>query len=152
MEGGVRVPTANVLGLVLKNNHILLEKFNGAHSLGEGVYYRPIGGKIEHGESSQATLIREFKEEVDIEIIIDTYISCVENIFNIGNEIGHEITQVYVVKFKDENLYDKPWFEVIEGERVSIAEWIPLKELEKVYMYPIKLKEIIFHNPFLAEG
>lgn len=60
----------NVLGLIQRDDQLLLEEKFGNHSKGEGVYYRPIGGTIEFGENSSETLVREFFEELAIEIDI----------------------------------------------------------------------------------
>lgn len=49
-------PRANTLGLILKDQFILLEEQEGKHSKGSGYYYRPIGGMIEFGEKSAETL------------------------------------------------------------------------------------------------
>lgn len=53
-------PRANVLGLIQRDNQVLLEEKYGRHSKGEGVYYRPIGETIEFGENSSEALKREF--------------------------------------------------------------------------------------------
>ncbi|GAQ19031.1 DNA mismatch repair protein MutT [Oceanobacillus picturae] len=68
-------PRANTLGIIIKDNCILLEEKEGTHSKGEGYYYRPIGGTIELGEKSEETLVREFYEELGLEIAITRYIS-----------------------------------------------------------------------------
>jgi 8-oxo-dGTP pyrophosphatase MutT (NUDIX family) len=86
-------PRANSLGLIIKDNNILLEEQEGKHSKGIGYYYRPIGGTIELGERSNETLIREIHEELGVEVVIRRYITCLENIFRVDESIGHEITQ-----------------------------------------------------------
>jgi hypothetical protein len=43
-------PRANTLGIIVKDNYLLLEELKGKHSKGIGFYYRPIGGTIELGE------------------------------------------------------------------------------------------------------
>lgn len=138
-------PTVNTLGLVFNNGHILLERFNGAHVYGTGIYYRPIGGKIEYGETSQIALTREFHEELNADVIVERYLKCIENIFRIGTEISHEVTQVYIVRFHDKSLYINYTLEVVEGVKKSTTEWVPLSDLlsGKDFLYPDELKEII---------
>lgn len=99
-------PRSNVLGIVTQNKQILVEEQSGKHSKGSGFYYRPIGGTIEWGEHSQEALIREFHEELGVEIIINHHVKCIENIFKIDENIGHEITQIYLVEFSDPKLYE----------------------------------------------
>ncbi|MGE8206774.1 NUDIX hydrolase [Heyndrickxia sp. NPDC080065] len=133
------------MGLIFKDKFILLEEQEGKHSKGIGYYYRPIGGTIEFGEKSDETLAREFKEELGVEIVINRYISCLENIFKIDENVGHEITQIYAVNFKNENLYEKEFFTVSEGDKVTYAKWVPIEELitgQKVF-YPNGLTDLI---------
>jgi 8-oxo-dGTP pyrophosphatase MutT (NUDIX family) len=127
------------------DDYILLEERYGKHSNGTGYYYRPIGGTIEFGEKSDETLVREFKEELDAEIIVNRHITCLENIFYIDENIGHEITQIYVVDFKNESLYEKEDFSVVEGNTVTHARWIAKEEIlsgNKV-LYPNGLADIL---------
>lgn len=138
-------PRANTLGLIIKDNHILLEQQEGKHSKGIGFYYRPIGGTIELGERSDEALIREFCEEIGVEVIIKRYITCLENIFKINDNIGHEITQIYLVDFKDKSLYEKEHFTVLEGDTVTYAKWVSKEELlfgNKI-LYPNGLTDLL---------
>ena len=80
-------PKAKVLGIVYCGEQILVEEFHGRHSKGEGTFYRPIGGSIEFGELSNQALIREYYEELQVEINIQHYLGCLENIFKIGGKL-----------------------------------------------------------------
>ena len=141
-------PKAKSLGLIVKDNMILLEEQKGKHSKGTGIFYRPIGGTIELGEISSETVIREYQEELEVKITIKSYISCLENIFNIDETIGHEIIQIYLVEFEDECLYQKQSFKVMEGSKITLSKWIPLQELfnEKKVLYPNGLSNLILDN------
>ncbi|MBM7694284.1 hypothetical protein JOC77_003745 [Peribacillus deserti] len=80
-----------------------------------------------------------------VDILIKCYICCLENIYRIGNEIGHEITQIYLVEFKDKELYNKDLFTVTEGDRITCAKWINKKEIlngNKV-LYPDGLTDLL---------
>lgn len=72
-------PRANALGILRRGQHILVERFEGQHSRGTGTYYRPIGGTIEFGEFSAQTIVREFLEELQVEIKIGKHMGCLEN-------------------------------------------------------------------------
>lgn len=138
-------PRANTLGIIIKDNYILLEEKEGTHSKGEGHYYRPIGGTIELGEKSDETLVREFYEELGLEIVISRYISCLENIFRIGNDIGHEISQIYLVEFKDKKMYQDISFTVTEGNQKTLANWVSKDEIfsgNKI-LYPDGLDDLL---------
>ncbi|WP_409295955.1 NUDIX hydrolase [Peribacillus sp. SCS-26] len=138
-------PRANTLGLIIKCGHLLLEELHGIHSKGEGYFYRPIGGTIELGERSDEALKREYQEELGVEIVIERYICCLENIFRIGEQIGHEITQIYFIGFKDGELYNRPIFTVTEGDRITCAKWVHINEIlngSKI-VYPNGLSDLL---------
>ncbi|QUG41664.1 NUDIX domain-containing protein [Psychrobacillus sp. INOP01] len=141
-------PRANTLGIIINKNKILLEEQEGKHSKGTGTYYRPIGGTIELGEKSSETIIREYREEIAVDIVVKRYIACLENIFRIEGSIGHEITQIYLVEFIDQNLYEKESFKVIKGSKTTFTKWISLEEIidEKKILYPNGLKELLQKN------
>ena len=132
-------PKANTLGIILRNNKILLEELEGKHSKRIGIYYRPIGGTIELGEKSSETIIREYSEEIAVDIKIKRYIGCLENIFRIDENVGHEITQIYLVEFTNQSLYHKESFKVVEGRKTTFTKWITLEEI-------IDGKKILFPN------
>ncbi len=138
-------PRANTLGIVFNENSILLEQQEGKHSKGSGIYYRPIGGTIELGEYSYDALKREYREEIDVDIKIKKYLTCIENIFQIDEAIGHEITQIYLVEFIDHLLYKNKQFQVVELNKRTIAKWIPIKDIlhNDFFIYPAELKKII---------
>ncbi|MEO4052686.1 NUDIX hydrolase [Solibacillus sp. CAU 1738] len=138
-------PRANTLGILFNENSILLEEQEGKHSQGTGIYYRPIGGTIEFGERSSDALIREYKEELGVDINIKQYLTCVENIFQIDEKIGHEITQFYIVEFIDKSLYQKTQFQVVELNKCTVAKWIPIEDiLQKDFaLYPAGLSKIV---------
>lgn len=141
-------PRANTLGIIMCNNKILLEEQEGKHSKGIGIYYRPIGGTIEFGENSSQTIIREYNEEIAVDIEIKRYIACLENIFRIDGNLGHEITQIYLVGFIDQTLYQKDSFKVVEGNKTTFTKWISLEEIidGKKILYPNGLKELLQKN------
>ena len=135
-------PRANTLGIIFNGYSILLEEQEGKHSKGTGIYYRPIGGTIEFGERSADTLKREFKEELGVDIKIKQYMTCIENIFQIDEKIGHEITQLNIVEFLDNQLYKKTQFPVVELNKHTVAKWIPIEDVlqNDFVLYPSELK------------
>lgn len=141
-------PRANTLGIIIRNNKILLEEQEGKHSKGAGTYYRPIGGTIEFGEKSRETIIREYREEIAVDVEIKRYIACLENIFRIDGNIGHEITQIYLLEFIDQTLYQKESFKVVEGSKTTFTKWIPLEEIigGKKILFPDGLTELLQKN------
>ncbi|WP_432357927.1 NUDIX hydrolase [Sporosarcina sp. UB5] len=138
-----KYPRAKVIGILESGHRILVEEFEGNHSRGNGMYYRPIGGSIEFGEKSAEALIREFNEELKVNVEIDRFIGCIENIFIINEQIGHEIILVYKVNFVDKENYNRTLFNIQENENVSFAKWINIMDFvtgEKV-LFPNSLAE-----------
>ncbi|MGE7919928.1 NUDIX hydrolase [Viridibacillus sp. NPDC093762] len=138
-------PIAKSIGIIIKDDKILLEEQDGKHSKGIGLYYRPIGGTIEFGEKSSETIIREYKEEIAVDILLKGYISCLENIFRIDGSIGHEVIQIYLVEFKNVAQYQKESFKVVEGSKITYAKWISKKDIieGKKIIYPNGLHELL---------
>lgn len=138
-------PRANTLGIIYKDGCILAEKLSGKHSKGEGVFYRPLGGTIELGETSIDALKREFMEEIGAEINIVNYIACIENIYSINGITRHELTQLYEAELVNESLYEKESIPVNENGRKSEAKWIPVISFidEREVLFPAGLENYL---------
>ncbi|MCU5379038.1 NUDIX hydrolase [Bacillus cereus] len=127
-------PRAKAFGLATHQDRLLVQEYH----TGDETYYRPLGGSIELGEKSAHTVIREFKEELHTEVEITHYLGCLENIFHLDGEIGHEIIQLYSLRLLDTSLYDMKKMNIQDEQTVSYAKWIPMKafiQKEKV-LYP----------------
>ena len=101
-------------------------------------FYRPIGGGIEFGEYSTDALVREFQEELDIEVEVSDYLGTIENVFTFDDSPGHEVVLVYEIAVPDV-LYDTPYLEGYDDGGVTYtAEWKPLSVFEQgnVPLYP----------------
>lgn len=61
-------------------------------------FYRAIGGGIEFGETAEAALRREFREELDCELDEVELLGVIENIFEYEGLPGHEIAHVFAVR------------------------------------------------------
>jgi 8-oxo-dGTP pyrophosphatase MutT (NUDIX family) len=122
---------------------LVAESFDS--SKGE-VFYRPIGGEINFGESSQAALVREVREELEAEITHLCYLGTLENLFTYENQAGHEIVQIYDAEFVDRSLYEQVWLEGREDNGLSFkAIWKPLADFENEAerLYPTGLFELL---------
>ncbi len=129
---------------VLRNrDRILVSK--GFDPQKQKSFYRPLGGGIDFGETSQDAAIREIKEELDIDICEPQLLSVFENIFVYDGQPGHEIVFVYDAKLVDESLYERPSLLALEGERQFEAQWVALAEIAAgdVPLYPTGLLDIL---------
>lgn len=83
------------LGVPFRETDVLLaEEFDPT---ADEAFFRPIGGGIEFGESSREALVREFREEFEVEIDVERYLGTIENVFTFDGEPGHEIVLLYEV-------------------------------------------------------
>lgn len=127
-------------GIIIKNNKVLVQKskkFNG--------YVLP-GGHIELGELSRNAIIREIKEETELDIKIINLICINENIYD-GKygEICHEINYYYRLEpIKD---IETKEFTIIENDKGTIKEqnfyWIDINKLVANNVMPISITKLI---------
>jgi 8-oxo-dGTP pyrophosphatase MutT (NUDIX family) len=108
-------------------------------------FYRPLGGTIEFGERGGETVRREFREEIDADLLEVRYLGTLENIFTYEGRGGHEIVLVYDGRLSDRSLYQK---DVIQGDELGTpfkAVWKRLEEFGpgQPPVYPDGLLELI---------
>ncbi|MGE5579663.1 MAG: NUDIX hydrolase [Bacillota bacterium] len=138
-------PRAVSLGVVFRDECILVQELSGRHLKGTGTHYRPIGGTIEYGERSSETVVREFEEETGMAVEIVRYLGCIENVFTIDGQTGHDIDFVYAVSPIDESQCSEGCLRVTEGDNVGIAKWVPIEAFRtgKLALYPDGLIDLL---------
>jgi len=129
-EDGIR---GLAIAFIRKEGKILLspgfDKSKNEH------FYRPIGGGINFGETSQEALKREFKEEIDADITDCQLITVIENIFTYEEKPWHELCFIYEAKFADENLYQTEKFKILDSADGE-AIWVDTGDLKSAIVYP----------------
>lgn len=131
-----------VSGMLIKNNKLLVhetQKFKG--------YCLP-GGHVEVGESTKQAMLREMKEELNIDVeIIDLF--CInENIYNVDEATSQEINYYYKLKSLTP-LSDAPFSvkEIDKGiEKEHKFDWIDINELCNKNFKPNHMAKIIMEN------
>lgn len=121
-------------GVLIKDNKILLTRGGNDYSLP--------GGHVQIGESSNFTIVREFKEETGYDIETVNVISTFENFFSLNNKPVHQVCIFYKVKMIDDNQVLSPNPDTNDTELV----WVELDRLKGVALYPIGLAEQIIKN------
>ncbi|PZO45174.1 MAG: NUDIX hydrolase [Pseudanabaena frigida] len=68
-------------------------------------FYRPLGGSIEFGETSQSAIVREIKEEIGADITDVKLLGVLESLFEFEGKRCHEVVFIYDAELVDKNLY-----------------------------------------------
>lgn len=109
-----------------ENNEILLLKRN-KKSRYEGEKWEFPGGKVDYGEYFEQALIREFKEETNIKITINSLFDSVESNFSSCRD-GGIIKTVQIIMNVSIHSGDLK----ISNEHEDF-KWFSLKEIEEIY-------------------
>ncbi len=112
------------------------------------VFYRPLGGRIEFGETGAQTIARELREEIQAEVADVRYLGTLENIFTYNGQPGHEIVLVYDGTLVDRSLYERATIEGREDEEelLFVARWLTLDSLRAPGappLYPVGLLPLL---------
>ncbi len=130
---------------VFRNSDRILV-FDGHDPVKDETFYRPLGGGIEFGESSEATVRRELKEEISVDVGDLRFLGTLENIFTFNGNSYHEIVMVYDGALIDSGLYDQVEIHGKEANGDNIrAMWKSLDEFEsgQVILYPDGLMKLL---------
>lgn len=101
-----------VAGILIKNNRILLQ-----HPLSDTGYAIP-GGHVSFGETNEETLIREFREEIGVDIKVENLKWVGEIFFPWGDKPCHQINLFYKVALNDDTQIP------LRGDFYGIEKWI----------------------------
>ena len=109
-------------------------------------FYRPVGGGIDFHEPASAAILREIREELGYDIIVEDLVSTFENIFVIEDLKGHEMVWVFRARFKDKAVYARPELQIQEsGKSVGMAVWKTLAQIkaEGSALYPVGIDSFL---------
>ena len=128
------------------NDSILV--FEGFDSSKGSPFYRPLGGAVEFGETTQEALRRELREELELEIANLRLLGTIENIFILEGEKGHEIVYVYDGNFTDKSVYRQESFTVCEDDgEILTARWRDLDFFDDYHrLVPEELRSLLVSN------
>jgi 8-oxo-dGTP pyrophosphatase MutT (NUDIX family) len=81
------------LGIIRRGEEILVSQL---YDPGDDYhFYRPLGGGIEFGELGHEALIREFDEELGVELTAIEYLETYEDAFTFDGQQEHELWRIY---------------------------------------------------------
>lgn len=130
-----------VAGICIQNGKVLLQK-----PTNDTAFAFP-GGHVELGETNAQTLIREFKEEIGVDITVSDLKWVGEIFFPWENKPCHQICLYYIVDIKSNNVPLEAMFigkEKIEERKFDLEfHWVPISELNNIEVYPTNIVELI---------
>jgi len=128
MKQGIR---HRIAGIYAKAGKILLVKHRKA---GREYYLLPGGGQ-EVGESAHEALVREWREELSLDVQVGEFLFC-------GESVPHEPkrTQVFQIVFKIEHIEGE--IEVHREGALAGFDWIPINAIHEVAFFPDCLPQV----------
>lgn len=142
VEGKIR---AIVLAAIVRPSDHALLVLRGWNSSKAQHFYRPLGGGIEFGETSQQALQREIQEELGVAIRPLRKLATLESIFVHEGVPGHEIVIVWLAEFTDPTLYLEETLPYREGDHQGVAVWVSPARLQAqgILLYPAELTGLL---------
>lgn len=121
--------------IIIKDNKILLHKNDNKDN-----YCLP-GGGVKFLESSEEAIIREIKEEVNLDIKVEEFVTTIESIFEKDGIKFHEIYFIYKGSFINDIDTNKI-IKNIEGKPIKYG-FVDLDKIDDYYILPVIIKDII---------
>ena len=130
-----------VAGICMQNGKVLLQK-----ATNDTAFAFP-GGHVAFGETNAQTLLREFREEIGVDISVGDLKWVAEIFFPWGNKPCHQICLYYMVEVTSGNIPFEGTFlgkEKLEGRNFDLEfHWVPVSELENIEVYPTNVVELM---------
>ena len=124
-----------VAGICVRDGKELLQK-----PMKDTAYALP-GGHVAFGETNEETLVREFKEELGVDIRVGELKWVAENFFPWGDKACHQICLYYMV---DGPISADTQFMGIEERNIPLGFfWIPISQLKDLEVYPVEARELL---------
>lgn len=130
-----------VSAIFIRDNKLLVNKYD------DNSYCLP-GGSVEIGETSKEAILRELKEEINLNFEILSFAGIAENFFtNLKGQKTHSIDFYYYVKLVDDKDYEFIDYNRIENDKGRIVEhkfsWININKLNEIQLLPLEVRDKI---------
>lgn len=133
-------------GILIHDQKVLLQK-----PLDDDGYAIP-GGHVAFGETSEKTLLREFKEEIGADIKVERLVLVGENFFPWDDRLCQQICLYYTVSLCEPSQIPlEGTFRAVDellNERIDLDfTWMPLSQLNQITLYPQNIKKNLLPLP-----
>ena len=112
-------------------------------------FYLP-GGRVHLHETAEKAIVREIKEELEIDANIVRPLWLNQGFFieDVNKKKYHELCLYFLMDFENTHLLDNgDKFTLSEGKHTHIFEWLPFDRLKDEYIYPSFIKDGVFDLP-----
>lgn len=133
-----------VCAIILQDGKIL-----AMHDERSPYFYLP-GGRVMLHERAEDAVLRELREELDIEARIVRPLWLSQGFFteDVSGEKFHEVCIYFLMDVSDTGLMGRgERFILRERHHIHEFKWLPIERLKTEYFYPLFLKEKIFQLP-----
>lgn len=121
-------------GILVKDGRLLAQN--------DGEAYAIPGGHLGFGETTEEALVREFREEMGMEVACQRLLWTEENFWHWGGRDAHNLNFYYLVQPVGDACLPRQGQAMWDHSSVSF-HWLPVDELENVTIYPQFLKSEI---------
>ncbi len=127
------------VGILFNGNKVLLQREK------DGYEYALPGGTVKFGETTEETLIREWKEETDTNIKVKRLIWTEENFWEWNGQKQHGIAFYYLVDFLGDSSIPETEEFISQRDNCNVVlGWMPLDEIKNITLYPEFAKKELF--------
>lgn len=130
------------VAVIIKDNHLLIHQ-----AVGDDFWALP-GGRVELHEPSKATVVRELKEELDLDCEVERHLWYVENFYEYSTKKYHEIANYYLVNVPESTkIAPNQEFPGIEESVNLVFCWVPIESVSNYNLKPNFLIKNIVNLP-----
>lgn len=127
------------VGITVRDGKVLVQREI------DGNEYALPGGTVKLGETTQETLVREYKEETGSEITISRLLWTEESFWKYNGKMQHGIAFYYLIDFYDNSIFHQDEFVSQKDNCNIILGWLPINELNNIIIYPEFIKNEIYN-------